>query len=128
MQMLGVKEPSFVAHFVLNFKVIAQLMFHCIFVSRIKKSRDQGVFLVKSYHLCSQTQRNDMKWWRDFIWETCYYGIACLIVDEESVLVQLVSELIRLNRAADPEVATVAAQCLSEMGPVNLNVVALRGE
>ena len=52
----------------------------------------------------------------------------CLIVDEEIVLVQLVSELIRLNRAADPEVATVAAQCLAEIGPVNLNVVALRGE
>ena len=50
-----------------------------------------------------------------------------MIIGEESVLVQLVSELIRLNRAADPDVATVAAQCLSEIGPVNLNVVALRG-
>ena len=54
--------------------------------------------------------------------------VSLLIVDEESVLVQLVSELIRLNKAADAEVATVAAQCLSEIGPVNLNVVALRGE
>ena len=40
---------------------------------------------------------------------------------------RLVSELIRLNTATDPDVATVAAQCLSEIGPVNLNVLSLRG-